>query len=186
MSTRERVTLELRGSEALATFVTEVERKLIPRAEARAANRTASHLRTRYVRGLSQRTRVRQKTLRRKVKQRNAKAGQLASVWFGLLPVPLASIPGVRQVASGVRGPGGIDEPGAFIARVGPGHRGVFKRKTRKRLPIRQQMHRIDAEARQVLADATDGGALFEFFARNFNRDLAYMADREARKHAKY
>ncbi|WP_444885980.1 phage tail protein [Microbulbifer sp. PSTR4-B] len=183
--TGERITLELRGSDALETYITEVEQKLIPRAEARAANRTANHLRSRYVRDLSAKTRVRQKTLRRKVKQRHAKVGELAQVWFGLLPVPLAAIPGVRQVKAGVRGPGGIDEPGAFIAMVGAGHRGAFRRKTKKRLPIRQLTRAIDQPARQVLGNVADDQQLFEFFARNFNSDLAYMADREARKHGK-
>jgi Prophage minor tail protein Z (GPZ) len=56
-------------------------------------------------------------------------------------PIPLIEFPNVRQVASGVRtsvwGRSQIISS-AFIATMPTGHRGVFRRRTSRRLPIKQ------------------------------------------------
>ncbi len=58
-----------------------------------------------------------------------------ATLWLGLNPLPLIKFGKPRQTAQGVRvGSNVVD--GTFVATMPSGHTGVYRRKTKARLPI--------------------------------------------------
>ena len=116
----------------------------IPKAMVRAMNRAIESGRTAMVREIARDTRLKSKVVRDAITLKKATITQpAASISAPLKRLPLAAF-GARQVGRGVSvdtGPGGGGRHvvrGAFLAEMGSGHRGVFVRAGKKRLPIRE------------------------------------------------
>ena len=113
-----------------------------------ALNRTASWLRTRDAREVARQLGSQVGQARRQIKIEKASGAK----WLARVLILDAIIPLIvlkpKQTARGVqyqiKGSGRTHtRRGAFIARMPSGHRGVFKRETRKRLPIAEQAIRL-------------------------------------------
>lgn len=92
-------------------------------------------------------------------------------------PIPLIRY-GARETSRGVtvrvkKGGGRkvvrVDDRGAFLATVGSGHRGVFVRRSKQRLPIREL---FGPSVAQVVKDASLEARLQEAAAETFLREV--------------
>lgn len=152
-----------------------------PTQAQRALNSTlrkmAAWLRARGIKGLSEKARMQQKILRRRLKSAKFKtspSGSQITLWFGLNPVALIYL-GAKQSAGGVTAQGGRYVQGAFIAQKAGGPKQVFKRRGQARLPIDKQESELEHTAeryieRDLLTDA------FEMqFWRTFEHELKWQ-----------
>lgn len=152
------IQVDERQMQHLRDLLTEIPRGL-QKVLARAINRTVQRAKTRAIRGLAKGANVKQKWIRRAVRTYRASWEHLQGrVQIRSRRIPLIEF-GARQTARGVtvRLPGWAEQifagkaagPGAvagrrgrsllehaFIALMPRGHRGVFMRQTKKRLPI--------------------------------------------------
>lgn len=122
-------------------------------------------LRTRAMRGLSSKLRIKQKILRSRVKTFRLQGGIMlggegAKVWFGLRSISLMRL-NARESGNGVRADGGRFIKGAFIANVG-GRPQVLKRRGADRLPVDIQMADIADESIVYIEDELIGSAEFD------------------------
>lgn len=128
----------------VVTKLSQIERRL-PRAIPRALNRGATSGRTVMVRAMARDTGLKAKDVRGRVSiERATTARHVASLSASQRRVPLIQFRArgpepSRGKGRGVRAriPGGQGRyPNAFIATMRSGHRGVFRRTGRGRLPI--------------------------------------------------
>lgn len=110
-----------------------------PLAVVRALNHVLGKANTQLVRALAADVGITQQVVRKSVKAERATGGRMIatlSVTGRRIPIAAFSPRQTRRgVAHRLRG-GSSPIPGAFLATVGAGHRGVFKRRGAKRLPI--------------------------------------------------
>lgn len=128
----------------LAAVTSLLERlpRALPRVMQTSINSTLTTLRSRTVRAIARRAAIKQKVVRGDTIVLRATRRQ----WAGAIRLLGRRIPirdlSARQTKKGVtfRGPGGRRKliPGAFVATMRSGHTGVFARKGRARLPIRE------------------------------------------------
>jgi hypothetical protein len=133
--------IEVKADVAQALRANRNKQRAVNRAAVRALNRTADQVRSAGAKSIAQELGLKQKTVRERLRVIRARRGDLRSVvvatgeQLGLIHFK------ARQVAAGVtvmlRGKRELKK-GAFIATMPGGHRGVFRRRTRKRLPIRE------------------------------------------------
>jgi hypothetical protein len=139
----------------------------------------ASWVRTRSVRGLSEKLRIQQKVIRRRlrsIKARNTPRGAEVSIWYGLNPIDLIHLQ-ARQNGRGVRASGGRFVEGAFIPSK---KRQVFKRVGASRLPLEKQTAEIQDEAERFLDDGLLNSAAFEQqFFKTFEHELKWQTRRQ-------
>ena len=127
-----------------------------PKAASRAVNKTAGAARTRIVREIAAETKLTPKYLRKRIWIRRASYTRLeALVRIGGHEMPLIAFR-ARQTQKGVtymvvRSRGRQLMAGAFIATMPMGHKGVFKRRGAKRLPIDEQ---YSQSLQDIYADA--------------------------------
>jgi len=122
-------------------------------------------LRSRAVRGLSSKLRIKQKILRGRVKSFRLQGGitgggQGSKVWFGLRPVSLMRL-SAKQTAKGVRADGGRFIEGAFIANF-HGRPQVLKRVGKDRFPLEIQHADIAEPSTVYIEDELIGTAEFD------------------------
>lgn len=147
----------------------------------RALNSTlrkiAAWLRTRALKGLSERARLQQRILRRRLKSAKFKAspdGSQITLWFGLNPVALVYL-GAKQTARGVSAQGGRYVQGAFIGQRAGGPRQVFKRRGKARLPIDKQETELQFTAEQYIERDLLTDAFETQFWRTFEHELKWQ-----------
>jgi hypothetical protein len=124
-------------------------------AAQRAVRKTLAYVRTHGRRALSQATDVPLKALRlrKRVAVKTAFTGnRLAGIaWFGTLPIKAAALGPPRQTKTGAKVRGHVF-PGAFVATMPTGYRGVFRRSGADRLPIREETVPLDTAEAAVAA----------------------------------
>lgn len=132
------LTVTLEGAEALRARL-EALGTQAPVAISRALNRTLSVVQTATLRALAADTGLAQKDIRGGLATERARVGhQEATLRVTGRRIPLLAF-GARQTRTGVTyrlGQGRGLAPSAFLATMRSGHRGAFKRKTPRRLPI--------------------------------------------------
>lgn len=152
------------------------------KAEAERALRStlrkmASWVRTRSIKGLSEKLRLQQKVIRhrlRSIKARNTPGGAVVSIWYGLNPIDLIHLQ-ARQNAKGVRASGGRFVQSAFIPKGGKAHQ-VFKRVGKSRLPLEKQTADIEADAEKFLGEGLLNSPAFEAqFFKTFEHELKWQ-----------
>lgn len=145
------------------------------RALPRAINKTLSWANSQGLRAIAQKHEVPLKTLRgrRRSKVIKASRSRLSGLaWFGTAPLRASYLGTPRQTRQGARA-GTRFFPGAFVATMPSGHVGIFKRQDRARLPIVEQVVRLDA-ADKALAPVEAGIAarLQTTFTQEMNYEL--------------
>lgn len=111
-------------------------------AVAKALADTAKNAMVKAVSLIARRTGLRSATVRPKIMTDYVRVGDYAThIRSSRRPIPLIDFPGTRQTATGVA-TRAWGKPqvlrSAFIATMPTGHRGVFRRSRRTRLPIRE------------------------------------------------
>ena len=118
------------------------KRKQVPKATSRAINRSITKVRTETRRNVSMQMGLPQKRIKDSFVLRKANSTMLVATLLGTgRPIKLIYFKGTRQLKRGVKSKAyGVPRlyQGTFISTVGNGHRGVFKRKSDRRLPIRE------------------------------------------------
>lgn len=128
---------DIREAEKMLTFV---EREGLPRATTRSVNKTAKQVQSVAVKLIAKDVGITQKNVRKSMVFKRATSGSQRSVITAMgKRIPLMAMK-ARQVRRGItyRGQGGKRKSveGAFITTMPKGHRSVFKRKGKARLPI--------------------------------------------------
>lgn len=127
--------------------------------------KVAGWLRTKAYRGLAPELAIPIKVLRRRMKTfalKTSPDGTQMTLWFGLNPIGLIYL-GAKQTKKGVTA-GKHKVPGAFIAKGQ-----VFKRTGKGRLPIEQQVVKVQDQAQEwieneLLADVDIERRFFQVF----------------------
>jgi len=116
--------------------------RALPKVMSRGLNRTATEARTKVVRLLASRTKLKQKDVRAStIMQKATYANWRAAVQISRKRIPIMRF-GARQTKKGVtykKSGSRALIPHAFIATMASGHKGVFARKFSSRLPIIEQ-----------------------------------------------
>jgi len=113
-------------------------------AGVRALNKTATQSRNLASKNIRQVLNLKASRIKRILKiTRASKNKMVSSVRAGYQPIPLIYYNGVRQVKKGVSVTMRKDKSrkvfkGAFMATMPSGHKGVFRRKSKARLPIKE------------------------------------------------
>lgn len=145
---------------------------------ARALNRSRDSAKTFMVRALADDMGLQQKDLRPSVLTKDAVPQRLvATMSASLKRLPLIRFGAVQLKRAGVRARIGSNRktyPGAFIATMPSGHRGVFQRRDKARLPIDEKHgpsigHVFDKHAPAAAARAT------EQLTKNVQTEVRYL-----------
>lgn len=110
------------------------------KAAYRAINKTLKWLDTQGRRAVAKEfgLPVRAMTRAKRIKRVNATSRRLSGIlWLGIAPVKAAYFGKPRQLKKGAKA-GKKTFPGAFVATMRSGHIGIFRRKGKSRLPIRE------------------------------------------------
>lgn len=157
-------------------------------AIARALNRSANSAKTIMVREIAKDLGIKQKNVKESVVVRNAAPDHLTATFYASARrIPLMDFRAKGPNPSRGKGrgvtarlPGGVGRyPNAFIATMGSGHSGVFRRMRQSRLPI-QELHGPSI-ARVFNKHVNTGLARArEQLIKNLRSELAYAASRSA------
>ena len=157
--------------------LTDVQQKKVPVATSRAINRAVSKVRTETRRDVSRRMGVQQKHIKGSFAIRRASRYVLSGVLTSRgRPIKLIYFKGTRQLKAGVKSSAygkSRTHPGTFIANVGAGHRGAFRRKGSGRLPIKELYGPSVPEtmAEKIIQDSM-GRTGRQVFRKEFRRQL--------------
>ena len=170
-----RLEVDATGLDTIAIELNAVSAQ-VDRAMVSTLGKMARWLRTRSLRGLSEKLAVSQKVLRRRLKTfrlGRGPDGQSITIWYGLDPIGLIYL-GARETAAGVTA-GKHKRDGAFIASGRGNNRHVFKRTGKSRLPIEKQNLDVQDKAQTYLEDELLGTAGFEAqFLKTFEHELKW------------
>lgn len=177
------ITISVNGAQQTGQFLQAYPNKA-DRALVRALNRSLGSARTVLVRGIAQETKLRQSDVRAALKERLATFSRPeASIGASLKRIPLIKFNARGPEPSRGRGrgvsyrlgSGRNRHPRAFIATMGSGHRGVFVRSGKTRLPIRELFGpSLGAVFKTFEADARARAS--ETFAKNFAHELQFAS----------
>jgi hypothetical protein len=144
-------------------------------AAMRAINKTALWIQSRSAREISDETKIKLKLIRQKLRVIKANRETLKAFIMGnLYAIKAIKLGNPRQTTSGVT-IGVRKFPGAFVARMPKtGHIGVFKRKTRNRLPIQEQYVPLGTNASNIIQRNVDDEAS-AVFMRYFAHEVNYV-----------
>ena len=137
----------------------------ILKAAVRALNKTAIWLKGQAAKQLSQEAQIQQKHLRKKLQVVKANRSNLkAFILANTMSIKAAHLGRMRQTSKGVTvGKHSFD--GAFIAKMPGGHTGVFKRKTKARLPIKEMTVKLNKQSLIDLANTEWADKFMHIFA---------------------
>lgn len=133
----------VRRIERMVRHIPNAMRRIVPPA----LNRTATWTRTRHAREVARQMTIKVRDARRQMFVQKAHRNKwMARVLINNARVPLIALT-PKQTGSGVHynipGVVSLTRRSAFLATMPSGHRGVFQRRTRKRLPIDEQYVRL-------------------------------------------
>jgi hypothetical protein len=137
-----------------------------------ALNRTAEWMKSRVAKELSAEKRIKLKIIRDKIKIARANKKNLQSLlncnFRGVLARDLG---GATQTKAGAKA-GGVIFPGSFVASLKPGAKaGIYKRKTKKRFPIKSVTIPIFDEASKILSELI-GDEAKDVFEKRFLHEI--------------
>ena len=163
------------NSEQLTQTLNATERQL-KTALVRALNKTARWMRTRIAKDTAQALKVRVKDVNPGLALLSARASQTIA-GIGLKPsagvIKAEQLGSVRQTAGGTRA-GQYYWPHAFIWTTPGGQRGVFRRSSKSRLPIRAVQLIVTSRMAERMQQLSQGPAIQQF-DKTFARELRYL-----------
>jgi len=145
-------------------------------ATRRSLNKTAAWVRTRLLREASSKTGLKQKLIRQRLRMYKATKDRLsASVWLGssAIVVKAGALGRARQTKTGATVKGNVFD-GAFAATMPSGHRGIYERLGRKRLPIEELEVSFQNEYANIINRSIDLGAM-QYFEKLLQKELEYI-----------
>lgn len=148
----------------------------IESAKRRAINKVAKGVKSAAGKEIAGVVGVAQKVIKARIASRAAAGGREGLVWFGLNPLSVTQsrFGNLRQAKTGARA-GKLAFDGAFVASMPSGHRAVFRRYGKARLPIRTETLPLATPATQAIINAQAAKArerLAEVFAQELNYEV--------------
>lgn len=143
----------------------------VTRASIFAINRTAEWLKSSAAREISAQKRVKLKIIRDRLKITKANKKQLsANISANMWALKGKDLGSMSQTPTGAKA-GHYTFQGAFVATMKSGHKGIFRRKTIARLPIKELYIPLDNYASKVISLLIDqeSQAIFE---RHFQQQI--------------
>lgn len=167
--------IELSGLENLPGWkvATDKELKL---ALIRSLTKTIRWLKTHVLREVSRQLKIPQILLRPRVVVSRADKNDIeASLWFGTYRITLLNAAGgrARQVSTGVRVKGKTINH-AFIATMKSGHKGIYMRRGKGRLPVNEQMIGIGKTVEEKIKKLV-AGPLQRRFEKIFEHEIDFV-----------
>lgn len=175
-------TIEVNSNAAeVADVLRRVGENVVLRSKVAATNKALTQTRTQIRKDLSRETGVPSKQLGKRFKLYRASfKRQRARLFIGTMPFSVYKL-GITELKRGgvsVRGPGGRQKVGdAFVATMPNGKTGVFRRKTRKRLPIAEVKIHIARPTRDIASRHLK--TLANKFERLFDTEFTTRVRRE-------
>lgn len=143
----------------------------------RALNKTALWLKSQSVKEISKEKALKQKLIRERLHVIKSNRKQLvARVIASLHGVKAHQIGNMRQTKTGAKA-GKRHFKGAFVATMPTGHTGIYKRKGRKKLPIREVVFPLEPVASNVIKYITDDKAAQQF-TKLFTHEMQFITSR--------
>lgn len=158
--------------------LTRVQRKVVPAATVSALNKTAVTVRKSSTQDISRTKAITpQRLIRDRLRLVRASRRNLAALILARLTGVAAGKLGTpRQQAKGARVKRHFF-PGAFVATMPSGYKGIFQRRGTKRLPIEEKVIPLQPEADKIIRKHvnTTGAAAW---VKNFQRELKWRLDK--------
>jgi hypothetical protein len=140
----------------------------------RALNKTALWLKTQSVREISSQKRIQQKLIRERLRIVKANRNSLKSlVIASLYGIKASKLGRMHQTSKGAKA-GNYEFSGAFIAKMPMGHIGIYKRKTKRRLPIKELTVPLEPVASNIIKAFVDTDAAKKF-NEYFRHELKFI-----------
>ena len=145
----------------------------------RALNKTALWVKSQSVKEIAKEKLLKQKIIRNRLQVLKANRKQLiARVLASLHGVKANQIGNVRQTKTGAKA-GKRHFKGAFVATMPTGHTGIYKRKSRRKLPIREVVFPLEPIASTIIKEITDEKAAQQF-TKLFAHEIKFATKRQA------
>ena len=143
----------------------------VNRASIFAINRTAEWLKSSVSREISAQKRIKLKIIRDRIKITKANKKQLfASIAANMWALKGKDLGNMSQASLGAKA-GKYMFEGTFVATMKSGHQGIFKRKTAKRLPIKELYVPLDNYASKLIRSLIDQESE-AVFRKNFEHQI--------------
>lgn len=171
----------LKATRALGKEI-QAHSKKLRKAGVRALNKTAAKGRTTASKVIRETLNIKASTVKKQLTIKRATPSQMRSVIKGTYqPLPLIQFGSVKKNKNGVTAKVRKDRPrqmfkGAFIAVMPGGHKGVFRRMSRRRLPLRElygpSVHAVFGDKIVVIVNKT-APDLEKILAREIDYELS-------------
>ena len=143
----------------------------------RALNKTALWLKSQSVKEISKEKALKQKLIRKRLHVLKSNRKPLVvRVIASLHGVKAHQMGHLRQTRTGAKA-GKRHFKGAFVATMPTGHTGIYKRKGRKKLPIREVVFPLEPVASNVIKAVTDDKAAQQF-NKLFTHEMQFITSR--------
>ena len=171
--------IDVEGAENIGNIIADFRatEKQVVVASLRSLNKTALWLRTQATREISKNRRITQKIVRERLRILKASRRQLRSqVLARLGGVTATKVGKPRQIRKGAKVKH-YEFPGAFVATMPGGHTGIYKRKRKTRLPIRELTVPLEPESSEIIERFLDNGVM-QSFEVLFERELKFLVQK--------
>lgn len=172
-------TLDVNGADNISEIIADIgaTEKHAVVASMRSLNKTALWIRTQATREISKNRRITQKIIRQRLRVLKASRRQLKShVLASLRGVTATKVGTPKQTRSGAKVKQ-YNFPGAFVATMPGGHTGIYKRKRKTRLPIRELTIPLEPESSNIIEGLLDN-RVKERFETIFRRELRFLVQK--------
>ena len=156
--------------------LTKVQKKIVPKITAQVLNFTVKKVKTQMVRSVASQSGVKQKILRGRIrfgsKANASKLRATISTWF----MPIFALAGMGR-PKGMKVPSGTPNKN-FFATMPTGHQGIFSRKAKTRLKIKETTVVINPAAESAAVNIINTFAI-PTFLKEFQRLLKVRLKRK-------
>lgn len=144
-------------------------------ATTRALNKTALWLKAQAAKEISKEKQIKLNLIRKRLRIFKAKTSRLdVLIRANLYDIRASSLGKMKQTRTGAKA-GKHEFTGGFIATMPRGNRGIFKRKGRTALPIKEVKLPLEPEASKIIKDLVSY-EVEKVFGEFFERELSYIA----------
>ena len=143
-------------------------------AAMRALNKTAAWLKSQSAKQISSATNIQQKLIRKRLRMIKANPSSLRALVIARLHnIKASSLGAMKQTTSGAR-VGRYSFSGAFVATMPNKYRSIFKRETKRSLPIEEITLPLEPTASNIIMELANTEVM-EKFDRYFEHELNFV-----------
>jgi len=173
--------LDISDNNEIDNIITAIEasKNQLEVALMRALNKTALWVKSQSVKEIAKEKLLKQKIIRNRLQVLKANRKQLiAKVLASLHGVKANQMGSMRQTKTGAKA-GKRHFKGAFVATMPSGHTGIYKRKSRRKLPIREVVFPLEPIASSIIKAITNEKAA-QKFTKLLAHEIKFATKRQA------